>query len=341
MAAITAMTMPADNKPYTLRVSMPQRFVANATTADMEVVMQNDKGEVTVGTLRLTANADNTLVGELQGTTDDAYAASAVWTEDPHVGYGLILEPGVINATAADHGFSITGTPLNDTYAEYMAAMDKAHENGSMGMTALTALTEEYMAKYCDTPIFALLFGSHYSVMMGKKDDVERLYAMASDKQKLVKTTLDAYRRVCKNDVTNGEPLRDVLIPNATIEGNDARLSDFIGKGKWVFVDFWASWCGGCRQAIPRVKKAYEQVKDKNIMFISIAEWDRRSAALKAMEKEDMPWLQLIDEKGACGTAYMFNTIPRLMLFAPDGTLADKDVNVQKLEEILIQKLKQ
>ena len=197
------------------------------------------------------------------------------------------------------------------------------------------------MQRYCDTPLFGMLFTNHSAVAFGTdKKAVERLWAMGGEEAKKMKYARSAYERICHNDVANGQPLRDVTIPNATVDGGKTvKLSDYIGKGQWVFVDFWASWCGACRQAIPLVKEVYEEVKDKNVLFISIAEWDRRDAALKAMAQENMPWLQLIDEKGACGDTYMFNSIPRFMLFAPDGTLVEKDIERNQIRKLLTEKI--
>lgn len=321
---------------YTIHVEAPQSYFHNATTADLEVSIQSEKGDVAIGTIHLIANADSMMIGDFNGNTPEAYSAGALWTEDPHCGFSFILEPGKIKAVLNGRYFNVSGTPLNDAYQAYKSEVGLGGEAKRISMEESNKITESYMQKYNDTPLFNMLFGSHYDVMFGKKESVERLYAIGSDKQKKIKAVEETYKRICHNDLENGQPFRDVDIPNATVEDSKTvRLSDYIGKGKWVFIDFWASWCGGCRQAIPRVKAAYEEVKDKNIMFISIAVWDKRNAAIKAMKEENMPWLQLIDEKGACGTTYMFNSIPRFMLFAPDGTIADKDVDVRNVLEII------
>jgi len=321
-----------------LKVSMPQSLFQGEKEIEMAITANTETGEEDLGILKLTPNNGGLLAGEWTITADKALAASAVWTVDPHAGFAFFIEPGVVTVDVkrGQESFVATGTPLNDIYIRYKA--ERASANYRRG----DSIAEDYMQKYNDTPLFGTIFTDHSAVLFGeKKDVVERLWAIGGENGKKMKYALDAYNRICHNDITNGEPLRDVEIPNATVEGigETVRLSDYIGKGKWVFVDFWASWCGGCRQAIPTVKQAYQQLKDKNILFVSIAEWDRRAAALKAMKEEDMPWLQLIDEKGKCGDVYMFNTIPRFMLFAPDGTLADKDVDRMKIISVLTEKV--
>lgn len=317
-----------------LSVSIPQNMVKGKATADFIISTNGENGEEDIDTLRLKADSTGKLSGKWSMPVQTPVNASAIWTDDPHIGFSFMLEPGTITATCAAHeAFYVTGTPLNDAYNDFVQKSERAsyHQRDS--------IIEVYMQKYSDTPLFGTLFTTHSATMFGSdKQKVEALWAMGGENGKKMKYALEAYNRICHNDINNGEPLRDVEIPNATVEdtGKSVRLSDYIGKGKWVFVDFWASWCVGCRQAIPIVKKAYEQVKDNgNILFISIAEWDRRPAALKAMKEENMPWLQLIDEKGLCGSAYLFNTIPRFMLFAPDGTLYDKDVQRNNIINLL------
>lgn len=336
--SIGCMAQGVKDNVCTLKVSAPKSTFRNAQSASLTVSMNGEDGEQEVGTLQLTASADGTLQGEWKGAVTAECAASAIWTEDPHVGFVFFIEPGTVVATAssANEGFEVGGTHLNDIYSEYKSACQ------TMPFSQADSITEVYMKRYSDTPLFGTLFTSHGSVLFGTNPaDVERLWQVGGENGKKMKYALDAYMRICHNDIANGEPLRDVEIPNATVDGEGAsvKLSDYIGKGKWVFVDFWASWCVGCRQAIPLVKKAYDQLKDRNIMFISIAEWDKRPAALKAMKEENMPWLQLIDEKGVCGDRYMFNTIPRFMLFAPDGTLAEKDVNRKDIVKLLSEKV--
>lgn len=325
------------NETCTLRVSIPQEMFGDATSAEMVLAVNGEDGDEELGKYELTADANGFMVGEWKVEVQEPMAGSMVWTADPHIGFAFYLEPGIVSIQLSKQtGATISGTPLNDAYAAY------EKECKEFPYQKMDSLTEAYMQKYNDTPLFGMLYTRHSAVSFrADKDEAERLWAIGGEKGQKMKYAKSAYERICHNDIVNGEPLRDVVIPNATVdgEGQAVKLSDYIGKGKWVFLDFWASWCGGCRQAIPLVKEAYEKLKNENIQFISIAEWDRRDAALKAMQEENMPWLQLIDEKGACGDTYMFNTIPRFMLFAPDGTLAEKDIDRNAILNLLTDKI--
>lgn len=109
-----------------------------------------------------------------------------------------------------------------------------------------------------------------------------------------------------------------------TQDGKETKLSEYVGNGNYVFIDFWASWCGPCRAAIPHVKELYAKYpKGLTILSVSI---DRDKAQwLKALDKEKMMWPQLWapEEYGRpIMTDYEFRSIPTMVVIAPDGSIA-------------------
>ena len=120
-------------------------------------------------------------------------------------------------------------------------------------------------------------------------------------------------------------------------KGNKIALSDF--RGKYVLLDFWASWCGPCRKENPEVVKAYNQWKDKNFIIISVSvDVDQSDKAWRnAFTKDKLVWTNIRDPK--IGTSYSINAIPQNFLIDPNGKIIAKDLRSshlhQKLEEIL------
>ncbi len=123
-------------------------------------------------------------------------------------------------------------------------------------------------------------------------------------------------------------------------EGNPIKLSSF--KGKYLLVDFWASWCGPCRKENPNVVKLYEKYKDKGFDILGVSFDKNKDAWLKAIEKDGLVWNQVSDLKywsNAVGKLYGIRSIPHTMLIDPEGKIvAHKlygDELDKKLEELM------
>ena len=114
-------------------------------------------------------------------------------------------------------------------------------------------------------------------------------------------------------------------------------FSEYVTPGKYTFIDFWASWCGPCRAAIPHVRKLYNQYAGKmNIYSISCDNDD--AAWRKAMDKEQMEWTQLHlneNQMGVVPQLYLLSAIPRLLLFDPEGRIVCSTNSPDEVDEYL------
>ena len=121
-------------------------------------------------------------------------------------------------------------------------------------------------------------------------------------------------------------------------EGNPIRLSDF--RGKYLLIDFWASWCGPCRKENPNVVKAYQQFKDKNfeILGVSLDNPGAQQSWLNAIEKDGLTWPQVSDLKGwknSVAVQYNILSIPQNLLIDANGVIIAKNLRGEKLSEAL------
>lgn len=125
----------------------------------------------------------------------------------------------------------------------------------------------------------------------------------------------------------------------ATYEGQTSRLSDYVGRGKYVLVDFWASWCGPCRMEVPNLIKVYEQYGSERFTVLGVATWDDPEDTKAAMEALRITYPQMLNAQQAGSDAYGIEGIPEIILFAPDGTILKRGLRGEAIEAAVSQAL--
>lgn len=125
-----------------------------------------------------------------------------------------------------------------------------------------------------------------------------------------------------------------------TPKGQPVRLSDF--KGKYVLLDFWASWCGPCREENPNIVKQYHAFKDKGFTVLGMSLDDNPAAWTKAIADDDLDWPQVSELKrwdSEAGLLYKITAIPASFLIDPDGVIIGKNLRGEALQIALAKHL--
>ncbi len=175
-------------------------------------------------------------------------------------------------------------------------------------------------------------------------------YKLDLDGMKAIRAQLDAslegtvYVNQIDNFIEQMEHVQvGVVAPDFTLpdpEGNPVTLSDL--RGKYVLVDFWASWCPDCRKENPNVVAAWERFKGKNFAILGVSLDRNREAWLAGIEKDGLAWTHvsdLKDWKSEIVRLYAIRWIPMNFLLDPDGVILavglEGEALSQKLEEVL------
>lgn len=133
------------------------------------------------------------------------------------------------------------------------------------------------------------------------------------------------------------------LFQQADTSGKMISLKDL--RGKYVLLDFWASWCGPCREENPNVVKAYEQFRDKNftVLGVSLDKAEKRDAWLKAIKDDGLVWYHVSDLKfwnNAVAQLYSVRSVPQNFLLDPKGKIVGANLRgealQQKLQELIL-----
>ena len=226
-----------------------------------------------------------------------------------------------LSAWHADHVLwkaQFGGGRLNDT----PKGLDEMKTAGQATQEVVNVLTQAFVKAHPDYAISLFLQQEQMENMFvfthEELDEMLTLFKNNEDQQGYA-AFAEQVEQLRK--YTKGTPYTDLNLELP--DGKQVQLSRYVKKGTITFVDFWASWCGPCRAAIPSVKKMHRQWGDRvNILSISLD--TNKEAWQQAMQQEQMPWTQLLvprESSKALTYAYQVRAIPYLMIIDGNGRI--------------------
>lgn len=265
----------------------------------------------------------------------------------------FFLENGKIIINLSQENNSATGTANNDAYQEIRAQINGLNKQmmsiyESMSDTTLTDEQRETKGKEMENLENSMISAIKAGIKKNITNPVGVLllkqnyyYMDVADLNPLMPQIPAAYDNdeaivKIKNNVEKmkatavGQKFTDFEMQ--TPEGKTVKLSDYVGKGKVVLVDFWASWCGPCRAETPILAEVYNQYKDKGFQVLGVATWDQPKDTKKAIEDLKITWPQILNAQNTPSELYGFNGIPHIILFGPDGTIVARDLRGDALK---------
>lgn len=125
----------------------------------------------------------------------------------------------------------------------------------------------------------------------------------------------------------------------ATHEGKTTKLSDYVGKGRYVLADFWASWCGPCRMEVPNLIAVHDKYAGDKFTVLGVATWDEPADTKAAVDELGINYPQMLNAQQAGSDAYDIEGIPEIILFAPDGTILARGLRGEAIEKAVSEAL--
>ena len=231
--------------------------------------------------------------------------------------------------------------PKISTQAKYNDFINGANELMAQdGVIPESELEEKFM-DYCikaieDNPDNAVgvsaLTNTYYMLPL---DRLEKAVTHLSDEVKEKDAIQDIFKSMAAQKNTGeGQMFTDFTVIQDDIapEASAVKLSDYVGKGKYILVDFWASWCGPCIREIPNIEKVYEKYAGDQFDILSIAVWDQVSETRRAAENLGIKWNQIVNAQSIPTDIYGIDGIPHIILFGPDGTILKRNLRGDNIE---------
>lgn len=281
----------------------------------------------------------------------------------------LFLEPGTVALTHVDSFSNVKSNgskaqaafealneklkPTNDAMSalndEYRALMAKKDEAGIAKLEekadAIQAQQKDiYKAEFNANPksplaLYLLDRVAGYDI---NADEVEPLFAKLPEATKQLPSAKTMAEKITTAKLTGIGRIAPEFTQNDTL-GNPVALSSF--RGKYLLIDFWASWCGPCRKENPNVVKAFQKYKDKGftILGVSLDQPNAKEKWMKAIHDDNLTWTHVSDLqfwKNAVAVQYGVQAIPQNYLLDPSGKIVGKNLRGEDLDKKLAELIK-
>lgn len=263
------------------------------------------------------------------GESDRTFSATLCIMDEENPGNGkrykiqLIVEPGTITIDYAEP-VAVSGGELNTKL------IDLKNRFASCSVDEVYRLMLDTFKSNPDNGLgeYALM---NYSGGCSP-DEWDELFAMLDDDRKeFEEFRVIGERKEKLRKTWEGQPFVDFQGHN--VDGSEAKLSDYVGKGKIVVADFWSSWCKGCIiEAKEHLIPLYNEYKDnQDVVFLGVA----LDNVVEASKKHGIPWAQLMDCDMTPMSLYSFNSIPQIIIFGCDGTILSRNIRGEKVKDKL------
>lgn len=324
--AFTAITMVActstPNTQYTVDATLPTEKIGDSNIATLIDYDNGNKLDSAV-----IVNGKVAFAGEIAATR-----AVRLQIGNKRIAQ-FILEPG--NITIDING-TASGTQANEDYEAFVAQCDSLRKtfyalknDTTQSATEQRANIEKEYDELNDSMYYAnsanaigyLLFLDKATALNAQQLDSALAANPSMKDYKRINNIIKAFEAQANTSV--GKKFVDFKV---TYDSITYQLSDYVGKGKYTIVDFWASWCGPCIRETATLKQIFQKWNGKNLNIVGVAVWDKPEDTFEAIKQHNLPWDCIINGQYEPTDLYGILGIPCILVVDPEGTIIARNL---------------
>lgn len=348
--ALSAIAITANAQNYTITGTADSKLegksVKLTNTEDMNVAAETT---VKDGAFKFNGTVDDQALFEIQ-VGNRRNRGYVIVEPNAEVKIDFTQQPPVVSGglndrlAALDKAISEKSQELN-AKVQQMQADGKSREEieafVTPGIEALYDVYRQAIEENKENMLGAYVLGMVAPEFYNSLESLEAAMADVKYAEKIytLRTQRDSYLKAAATEA--GKMFVD--FSGFTVDGNPSRLSDYVGKGKYVLVDFWASWCGPCKGEIPNLIELQKNFGGEKFTVLGVNVWDEEDKFKAALAEEGITYPQIYiprDNKDNATEMYGIQGIPQIILFGPDGTIIKRNLRGQSMKDFVAEQLK-